>query len=128
MSYLLKDNHATVIHIDDDVIRASIGLGDLFNRPTIVGSFTGFYRQCAPADRQTLRACYGVPRAGSSNGSADTGDAKGWLVGEALTNVLSQPGGEDNVELRWPFQPSTPEDWEGREYLLSVDPIAWWRC
>ena len=41
MSYLLKDNHATVIHIDDDVIRASIGLGDLFNRPTIVSSFTG---------------------------------------------------------------------------------------
>ncbi|RXK39887.1 hypothetical protein M231_02821 [Tremella mesenterica] len=107
MSYLLRDSTATIVHIDDEVIRASVGVGELFSPPTV-----------------TLRACYGVPisipSAIESAGSTAEEGKQNWLVGNTLENVTSVTGWEEKVELRWPFvsEQGKKDDWEGREVLL----------
>ncbi|KAK4685022.1 actin-related protein 9, partial [Tremellales sp. Uapishka_1] len=114
MSYMLKDMQPTILHVDTEVLRASIGVGELFVLPST-----------------TIKACYGIPRseAGSTSKAAspipgETEDVKdrpinGWLIGPELEAAL-MAGGEEKWEVRWPFREDKKvQDWEGREFVLK---------
>lgn len=132
-----------VAHVDDDVIRCSLSIHDLWQRPQHVCLTRLILLLQLALTRQTIRSCYGVPKAGSSSqngktegaaesngdvsmavaGSADGSSSRAdWLVGDALTEALKAPDAEEVIEVRWPFQDvaGQKQDWEGREYLLCV--------
>ncbi|WVQ79991.1 hypothetical protein IAT38_002092 [Cryptococcus sp. DSM 104549] len=117
MSHPSRDTKHTIVHCDSEVIRAVVGVGELFPRPSV-----------------TLRACYAVPNASSSKGANTNGDVQmdgetpapevvsksGWLVGEELVNAQKAEGWEETLTVRWPFRPSKEaDDWDGREFILS---------
>lgn len=138
-----RENQATVIHCDTDILRATSGLQELFTRPAVVSSQheTSLSGKCNLND-QTLRACYAVPRAGSSRlgepsrqpaAAPDAGDVpmtdaekstggageKAWIVGDELEKVMSEEGWEERYDLKWPFRyTKAHDDWEGREFVL----------
>lgn len=135
-------HHPVVIHVDTDYIRAAHGVGELFTRPTLVSRvhFLVVLPPLTPRHPQTVKACYGVPSSASSskngNGEPNVVDLNGdtsmaeptaassesrseWLVGEQLDKALAANGGNDKIEVRWPFlSDSEPQDWEGREFVL----------
>ncbi|WWD17038.1 hypothetical protein CI109_101475 [Kwoniella shandongensis] len=114
-----RDSQPVIVHCDTDVIRGSVGSGELFSRPTT-----------------SLKARYAVPRASSSkavetNGDVSMGEEEpthasegtsrhGWVVGEELDTAEKEDGWEEKYDVRWPFRPSKDaEDWDGREFVLS---------
>lgn len=39
MSFAIRDNQPLVLHIDTDVLRAVVGVGELFSRPSVVSFY-----------------------------------------------------------------------------------------
>ncbi|KAK8864654.1 hypothetical protein IAR55_001904 [Kwoniella newhampshirensis] len=114
-----RESQPVIVHCDTEYVRGSLGVGELFSRPTT-----------------TLKACYAIPRASSSKAAETDGDVSmdagepisapegssrhGWLVGEELETALREDGWEEKYDAKWPFRPSKDnQDWEGREFILS---------
>lgn len=55
MSFAIRDNQPLVLHIDTDVLRAVVGVGELFSRPSVVSFYESSIAQhllsgCMTAD------------------------------------------------------------------------------
>ncbi|ORX35635.1 RNA polymerase II transcription factor [Kockovaella imperatae] len=110
MNVNFRDAPPTILHVDEQVIRAGKGISDLFPSPSV-----------------TIQARYAVPRS-HGNGDVSMTDGQGegssssanWIVGQGLDAAQSELSFEEKWEVRWPFRSSKrAEDWVGREYILQ---------